>query len=136
MVVYKSADLGPFVRKIEQRKTAIVKQSTNNVFQRASRTRAGTSRGGTVVAGYVPRADGFLAASAVSSLNGSTAISGEDAYILTIARMKQGDVAILGWTAAYARAQHYKGWLWMDEAANAWQDIVSDVVKEVNRRFP
>ena len=123
--VYKFADLGKCVNKVERRKEAVTRQATNDLFVRASRTAPGVMRGGHVVAGYVPRHKGFLAASAVSSLNGSTSLSGENAYVLTVAQMKAGDTAFLGWTAAYARRLHYDGWLWVDSAANDWQSIVA-----------
>ncbi|MBM2293748.1 hypothetical protein JQX09_17605 [Sulfitobacter pseudonitzschiae] len=130
MTVYKVAELAKWAKKAERRQDYVVAQSTNNLFDRGSRTAPGVTRGGVVKPGFIPRDLGFLAASQVSSLNGSTALSGENSYVFAIANMKAGDRAQLGWTAPYARRLHYAGWLWVDSAANDWQAIVADVVRE------
>ncbi len=129
MTVFKVAHLDAWARKIKKRTDLIVRQATHDVIASASRTRPGVMRGGTVQPGYVPRDTGFLAASLVSSLNGSTALTGEDSYIMVVADMDAGDVAEFGWTAAYARVAHYRGWMWVDVAANNWPRIVDQVVE-------
>jgi hypothetical protein len=106
----------------------VAKQATNDLILQASRVAPGTIRGGSIRPGFIPRDTGFLAASLVSSLNGSTAIQGETSWRFTVAGMKAGDTALFGWTAEYARVQHYKGWLWVDMAANQWPKIVKEAV--------
>lgn len=134
---YKMADVrSKWVTKVKKRKIAVMRQSANDLFEQASRTKPGRSRGGLIVAGYVPVKDGFLAASAVSGLNGSTSLTGDNAYVMTVARMKEGDKVMLGWTAKYARRLHYDGWLWVDSAANNWQSIVKAAVAKARARYP
>jgi hypothetical protein len=134
MTVYTFANLGAFAQKTRERMDAVVKQSANDVFAMASRTAPGVTRGGTVVPGFVPRDTGFLAASAVASLNGSSALTGENAYVFAVAQMKAGDTAEMGWTAAYARVAHYRGWLFVETAANAWPQIVAAAVARAMAR--
>jgi hypothetical protein len=128
MATYRADQIGSWVTKTKKRMDAVTKQATNDLMVLASRTAPGTIRGGSVKPGFVPRDTGFLAASLVSSLNGSTALSGEGSYRLVVAGMEAGDTAFFGWTAEYARVQHYKGWLWVATAANEWPRIVRDAV--------
>ncbi len=129
MATYSWAQLPDWSLKTQKRLDVVVKQSTHDVIALASQTAPAKARGGSVQPGFVPRDSGFLAASLQSSLNGSTALTGEGSYVMAVAGMKAGDVAEFGWTAVYARAVHYRGWLWVDHAANQWQAIVADVVK-------
>lgn len=124
MAKYSWAQLDDWTRKVERRADVVVKQSVNDVIVMASRTAPGKNRGGSVKVGFVPRDLGFLASSLVSQLNGSTMLSGENSYQMIVAGMEGGDTVFFGWTAKYARAQHYKGWLWVDNAAQQWQRIV------------
>lgn len=57
--------------------------------------------------GNMPVDTGFLRNSFVSGLNGSTALSGPDAYMLAIAGAKLGDVIFGGWTAKYAARMEF-----------------------------
>jgi hypothetical protein len=76
--------------------------------------------------GRMPVDTGFLRNSLVSGLNGSLGNSGGDAYVLTIAGMKAGDIARFGWTANYAVHQEYgtskmTGRHFAGSAAAKWQ---------------
>lgn len=128
MVNYKAADIGKWATKTKERMDIVTKQATNDLVKQASRTAPSTIRGGTIMPGFVPRDTGFLAASLTSSLNGGTAISGVDSYRFVTVNMEAGDTAVFGWTAEYARVQHYKGWLWVSIAANNWRQIVKEAV--------
>lgn len=128
MARYTAKNIGSWVTKSKKRMDVVAKQATNDLIVMASRTAPSTARGGDVKPGFVPRDTGFLAASLVSSLNGSTALSGEGSYRFVVAGMEGGDTALFGWTAEYARVQHYKGWLWVATAANEWPRIVRDAV--------
>lgn len=130
MTVYSFAEIDEWINKVEKRKTVVAQQATNDLFQRATRTSAGITRGGRVKAGYIPRDTGFLAASSVTSLNGTTSLSGENAHVFVIGNMKAGDQARIGWTAPYARKLHYAGWLWVDDAAQHWQSIVTTAARK------
>jgi hypothetical protein len=138
---YTLATLDQWAAKTIKRADLVVKASTNDTIVMASKTAVGTSRGGSVRRGFVPRKDGILAASLVSELQGSTVLSaqGEDSYRLAIAGMEAGDVARFGWTAPYARVKHdggrgQPGWFWIDEAANRWPQIVDAAVQRAKAR--
>jgi hypothetical protein len=129
MTFYTLATLDALARKIDKRADLILKQFANDLGLRASRTAEGVTRGGSVKAGYVPRDKGFLAASFVSGLNGSTMLSGDSGIGVLVSGMKAGDSFQMGWTAVYARKVHYDGWLFRDEAVADAQNILDDVVK-------
>lgn len=136
MTVYKFSELPQWAKKTALVADVIVKQSTADAIDMASRTATGVSRGGTLQRGYVPRADGTLAASLVSTLAGSTAITqGGGDYALVVGSMTAGDTATFMWTAAHAKPVHYgskgrAGWHWVTETSNAWQSIVSGNVQK------
>lgn len=50
---------------------------------------------------------GFLRNSLATSLNGSTALSGADGYIVVVAGMTVSDTLTAGWTASYAIHREY-----------------------------
>ena len=132
-----TAEVDAWVRKTEQRMKFVTRESTKRLIQRASRTAPGKMRGGEVKVGFVPRDTGFLAASLMSTLFGSTILTriGEDSYSFVVAGMEAGDVATFIWTAAYARRVHYEGgWLWVDDAAANWQPTVRQVSIEARAR--
>lgn len=126
MTKYTLATLDQWVLKTERRIEAVVKQSVNDAAVMATRTATGTTLGGSVKPGFVPRVSGFLAGSFVSSLNGSQVGKGEDSYTLVVGQMEVGDLAQFGWTAPYARKLHYDGWLWVDTMASQWPQIVDN----------
>lgn len=128
MARYSAANIDAWTRASKKRMDVVAKQATNDLVVLASRTAPSTVRGGSIRPGYVPRDTGFLAGSLVSSLNGSTALKGEDQWRLVVVGMEAGDTALFGWTAEYARVQHYKGWLWVDVAANQWRRLVREAV--------
>lgn len=128
MKKYTFATLGSWATKVDKRHDLIVKQAAQDTIERASRTLPGKNRGGSVTPGFVPRDLGFLAGSLQSALNGTTALTGEDSYVAIILGMEAGDTVEFGWTAEYARAQHYKGWLWRDKAVTNWQGTVNRAV--------
>lgn len=136
MAKYTWANLDKWAKKVEQRADLIVKQSANDLIVMASRTKPGKIRGGNVQVGFIPRDLGGLAASLVTQLNGSTIIAGETSYIAGIAGFNAGGQISFGWTAAYARAQHYKGWLWVDNAVQNWPSIVRAVVARAKAMAP
>mgnify|MGYP000380307416 CR=1 FL=1 len=141
MTKYTFANLDAWAAKCEKRMDAIVKQSTSNVIDLASKTATGLTRGGVNQRGYVPRDTGALAASLVSTLSGSTAITqGAGDYSLVVGNMEAGDVATFAWTAPYARRMHYgdsgrQGWFWVTEATAQWDAIVSGNVQKAKAMF-
>lgn len=77
----------------------VFKASAQDVFEIAQRPKA--------LGGNIPVDTGFLRNSFVSGLNGSTALSGPDAFVAAIASAELGDAVFGGWTAAYARRMEY-----------------------------
>lgn len=134
-----SAQIDAWVLKTERRQQLVLQQSTNDIILRASRTSAGVTRGGVVRKGFIPRDLGGLAASLVSTLSGSTILTGvgEDSYSLIVAQMTSGDTATFTWTAPYARRLHYEnGWMWVDEAAQRWVPTVRSNVAKAKAIYP
>lgn len=140
-----NAQIDAWVRKSEKRLDVVVRGATQDVISRASRTARGVTRGGSVKRGYVPRDIGTLAASLISTLHGSTAMTqGNGEYALVVASMQAGDKATFVWTAPHARPMHYGyttsrgnfvgGWMWVDEAAGNWQRIVGENVLKARAR--
>lgn len=140
MTRYTFAELGEWASKQGRVMDAIVKQSTNDAIVQASKTATGVTRGGSLQRGYVPKDTGVLAASLVSTLHGSTAITqGNGDFALVVGSMGVGGLATFTWTADYAKRLHYgfqgkdkagrsynqDGWHWVTELTNDWQSIVA-----------
>jgi hypothetical protein len=126
MTRFSFANLGKWAEKEKRIRDAVVKQATNDMIVGASRTATGVSRGGVVKQGFVPRMDGTLAASLISTLHGSTAITqGEGDFSMVVGSMRAGDRAVFTWTAPHAKAKNWgrrgqQGWHWVEEAVNNW----------------
>ena len=126
MTRFSFANLGKWAEKEKRIRDAVVKQATNDMIVDASQTATGVSRGGSVKQGFVPRADGTLAASLVSTLHGSTAITqGEGEFSMVVGSMRAGDRAVFSWTAPHAKAKNWgskgqQGWHWVEKAHNNW----------------
>lgn len=115
------AQLDEWVRETEARMLAVLRASVQDVIEEAQLPIA--------KGGHMPVDTGFLRSSLQSSLNGSTALTGPDSYVLVAGQMKLGDVASFGWTAAYAIYVHYgargrPGRMWAELAAQKWPAIV------------
>lgn len=117
-----TAQIRNWTEKAKRNLDLVIKQSAQDVFEIAQ----------TPVAqgGNLPVDTGFLRNSFVASLNGSTSLTGPDAYVLAIAGFELGDVIFGGWTAEYAvhvefgargRAPRF----FMRGAAQQWQSIVN-----------
>lgn len=123
-----------WVAKSERRALAVFKESTQRVLEQAS---VPTAKGGRM------RVDtGFLRDSLDSSLSGmpvgpSRREEGhppKDDADDAIARAKMGDTIYAGWTAEYARPREaYDGFA--EAAAQDWDKIVRETVREAKRRF-
>mgnify|MGYP000099898500 CR=1 FL=1 len=127
-------DIDRWVTKSEKRLDVVAQQFSHDLFRAASKVKPGKQRGGSVTPGFIPRDTGFLAGSAVFDLNGTESGQGENAYVIGLGSMVAGDTATLAWTAAYARAQHYKGWLWVENAKLQSQQILDDVIRRAKAR--
>lgn len=131
MAKYTLGTLDEWAKKCERRLEAVVKQTTNNAVVKHTQTAPGKTRGGSVIPGRIPKDTGFLAASQMSTLNGSTMGEGEDSYVIAIVSFEIGDTIGLGWTAEYARKLHYDGWLWVDTLVSDWNNEAERVIRQV-----
>lgn len=117
-----TAQIKAFRDLTEQKLELVVKASAQEVFKTAQTPKA--------QGGRMPVDTGFLRNSFVSGLNGSTSLSGADAYVLAVAGMGLGDTVFGGWTADYAKHVEYgtsrmAGSFFALNAAQQWQAIVS-----------
>lgn len=117
-----TAQIKAFRDLTEQKLELVVKASAQEVFKTAQTPKA--------QGGRMPVDTGFLRNSFVSGLNGSTSLSGADAYVLAVAGMELGDTVFGGWTADYAKHVEYgtsrmAGSFFALNAAQQWQAIVS-----------
>lgn len=117
-----TAQIAAFAEDAKRKMELVVKQSAQDVGDLAQRP---VAKGGNM-----PVDTGFLRNSLVAGLNGTTSLSGPDAYVLAIAGMELGDSVLFGWTANYARYVEYgtqgrAGRFFMLNAAQQWQAIVA-----------
>lgn len=122
-----TAQIESFAAKSKAKIELVFKQSAQDVFEIAQRP---VAKGGRM-----PVDTGFLRNSFVAGLNGSTSLSGADAYALVIAGADLGDVVFGGWTAEYARHIEYGtsrmvGRHFALGAAQEWQRIVAANVEK------
>ena len=143
MVNTFAAQVADFADDTERVHTAIFRESVQRVIEEMLKPRA---KGGNM-----PVVTGFLRASLVMSKSempamrdGAVPTEGatyteDDSVILVIAGADLGDTLYAGFVAAYARAQNYgfgshRGYLFLEMAAQKWQEIVSAVEAEYIRR--
>mgnify|MGYP003463566278 CR=1 FL=1 len=117
-----AAQLKDFADLTSAKLELVVKQSAQDMFSDAQTPKA--------TGGNLPVDTGFLRNSFVSALNGQGAVTGADAYALTIAGMELGDSIFGGWTAEYARHVEYgtakmAGSFFALRAAQNWPVIVA-----------
>ncbi len=129
-----AADVRKWVQKSERRATAVFQEAAQRVIAEAQ-----TVQG---AGGKLPIDTGFLRASGQASLTGwPTGPSRQDEqpgafdYTLVIAGAKIGSVIYWGWTAEYAPFMEER-YGFSRSAAQNWQNIVSDVVREAMSRYP
>ena len=117
-----TAQIAAFAEDAKRKMELVVKQSAQDVGEIAQRP---VAKGGNM-----PIDTGFLRNSLVAGLNGTTSLSGPDAYVLAIAGAELGDTIFFGWTASYARFVEYgtqgrAGRFFMLNAAQQWPQIVA-----------
>jgi len=93
------AQIDAFIAKTKEKVEAVFKESAQEIFSIAQTPKA--------QGGNMPVDTSFLRNTFQSSLNGSTALSGPDAYVAIIAGAALGDTIFGGWTAEYALSQEY-----------------------------
>jgi len=140
MVTKFAAQLDKWANQTSRDLELIFKESAQELFSKAQ----------TPVAqgGNMPVDTGFLRNSFVAGLNGSTSLTGPDAYVAAIAGAKLGDVVFGGWTAKYAariefgfsgqdslgRTYNQDGRGFARKAAMEWQQIVQRNAAKVRAR--
>ena len=128
-----SAQISAWARKTERRAEAVFKQSAQEVFSIAQTP---VKRGGNM-----PIDTGFLRGSLQTGLNGAAGVKGDESHVLAIAAARLGDIIEGGWTAQYALpvelgAGGRPGRLFMNSAAQQWQDIVARNARDAQARNP
>jgi|GEM_PF-4456875 len=131
--------------KHEERLDLILRQASQDMM---ADIKIGPSitRSGHRVHGTIPRDDGVLAGSLVSSLQGATSIEGTGtaSFEFVIAGAEMGDTLSFGWGGAaadYVLPVHYgtkttKGTFWVDVAASKWPTYVSGAVAKAKAMVP
>lgn len=102
MTNYSFSNLDAWARATQERMNAVVRGSTQEVARIAQTPRA--------KGGRMPVDTGTLRNSFMSSLNGSTGLTGPESFVMIAAQMEAGDVAEFGWGGAakeYARRVNY-----------------------------
>ena len=137
------ADMERLAGIYEDRIMAVVKMSTQDVFELAQEVGPSRTNPSSTGTGRMPVGPtGFLRASAVVRLNADPPPANREnpnadgkynwdaaAITLVISGMEIGDRATIGWTAAYARHVNYgtskmSGYHFVENASGQWQQIV------------
>lgn len=140
MVTKFAAQLDKWANQTSRDLELIFKESAQELF---SKSQTPVAQGGNM-----PVDTGFLRNSFVAGLNGSTSLTGPDAYVAAIAGAKLGDVVFGGWTAKYAariefgfsgqdslgRTYNQDGRGFARKAAMEWQQIVQRNAAKVRAR--
>ena len=142
MTTYSFAELPLWATKTKKVANAVVSQATNDMIADI-KVVPGINRGGSRVKGTIPRDLGALASSLQSSLNNSTAISGETSFVLVAGQMTAGSVARFAWggnVAPYVEAVHYgakgvPGTFFIDVAASKWRGYVKAAAAKAKREL-
>jgi hypothetical protein len=126
-----TAQIDAWTRKSEARVEAVFKQSAQEVFSVAQRPVA--------AGGNMPVDTGTLRSSLLTGRDGGAIFEGADSYVLAIAGVPLGGRVLGVWTANYASAVHFgargrRGRMWVDLAAQQWQDIVTRNAREAAAR--
>ena len=122
-----SAQVDEWVRQTERRLEMVFKESVQTLFEEAQKP-AGEG-------GNMPIDTGFLRNSFVAGLNGTTSLSGPDAYIAAIAGANIGDVIFGGWTAAYARRIEF-GFVGKDSLGRNYNQTGRGFARKAAMRWP
>ncbi len=118
-----TAQIASWSEKAKRNTELVIKKSAQDLFEDAQTPRA---KGGRM------RVDtGELRNSFIAGLNGTSGLTGPDAYILAIANLKLGGVLFGGWTAPHARPREFGASgqqpdFFMRGAAQKWQSIVAE----------
>lgn len=124
------ATIEAWTEKAKRNLDLVVRGSTQDVFELATRRQASVKQtGGLYKEGFVPVDTGELIASQRLEINGAQVAQGAAAYEAVIFGMKAGDVSTLAFTAAHARPIEYGtskfgGRFFIRNAVQQWQRIV------------
>lgn len=149
-----SAQVADWVREVEEYQTAVFREAAQRVSEEMLTPRK--------AGGNMPVDTGYLRASALASTSqmpvmranavpaeGASYPYNAGAVSLAIAGAELGDTIYVGFTAAYARRMNYgftgtdklgrqysqRGYLFVEQAAQRWQVIVSQVEAELAQRL-
>lgn len=139
--------MGEFKAKVDDQ-VLLVERRLKATFQEATKRVIFRAQTPVAEGGRMPVDFGFLRNSLRVSMDGlpsgpgdrsdapdlaDPSWRGEQEVVLAIAGAEPGDRIFAGWTASYARIQNARNG-YLEDAALAWQGIVSDVAAEVKAR--
>jgi hypothetical protein len=141
-----TAAVDAWVKKSDARMRAVVKESAQRVIAEAQTVGPSVANPSGGEGGKMPVDTGFLRASMAISFDGMPSGAGQGSakakyhfdagsVTLKLSGVELGKTIYAGWTATYASFAEVQ-YGFMRSAAQNWQGIVSDVVKEAKVRFP
>lgn len=130
MKTYAYDDLDDWVKGCEEAMLAVVRSSLQDVCEIAQTPKA--------QGGRMPVDTGTLRNSFMSSLNGSSALTGPASYVGVIAGMQLGDIATFGWgglASDYALRQNY-GFIGADSLGRNYNQAGNLFLENALEQFP
>lgn len=130
MATFKFANLDEWTRQTEARMLAVVKQSIQDVAEVAQTPKA--------QGGNMPVDTGTLRNSFMSSLNGSTYLTGPESYVMVLGGLNIGNVATFGWgglASDYALRQNY-GFIGQDSLGRNYNQQGNFFLEGALAQFP
>lgn len=111
MARFKAASMREWTERQKANAALIVRQSIQDVSEIAQTPKA--------KGGRMPVDTGNLRNTYVAALNGTTSLTGPQAYAAALGNFKMGDTFLGGWTAAYALRQE-KGFVGQDRLGRTY----------------
>lgn len=130
MATYKFAGLDEWVLKTEARTLAVIRSSIQEVCEIAQTPKA--------QGGNMPVDTGTLRNSFMSSLTGSTFLTGPESFVLILGQMKIGDSVEFGWgglASDYALRQNY-GFVGEDSLGREYNQAGNLFLERALAQFP
>ncbi|MEO1948482.1 hypothetical protein [Thioclava sp.] len=113
----------------------VVAEAVQDVMEAAMTPQLGVTKGGTMVEGKIPVAEGDLIASLRSYNGSSLSGEGEASYTAAVAGFELGDVMTFEWTSEYALRMEY-GFVGEDDLGRTYNQPGRHYVGANIKKFP
>lgn len=128
------ADIKQFAKLTEEAMAKVARDSVQDVMEGAMTGALGVSKGGTLIQGRIPIAEGILINSLWSKVGNDTPTKGKESYIVALANYKLGDIMTFAWDTEYAihvemGTSKFPGWHFVGRNAARWPEIVAHNVR-------